>query len=1339
MNPTSPTSVAGGTKRPRQSPDDPFAPPPLTTSTSVSSASSSSFRNVSACNRCRLRKNRCDQHLPACASCEKSHTKCVGYDPITKKEIPRSYVYYLETRVSYLESLLEKSDIPFAVPEAFDTTSKARSENAVQTPTNETSTAYSAGDTAASVHVDDAVTRREGDQQGTAWARKQNEAEKLNKLVSNIGMVSVQGASDPRYLGSTSGISFARVVFAAVRSSVSSTSSERNGVRPSKPITSGIAAATDGTSMRDSFFGLHTKPAIKQAPFPSQELGLKLVELYFEHANPQIPILHRGEFMVLFNRVFTIDEGHRSARELYMLNIVFAIGAGIIWGDSDSAESRRSPQSPSPTERSPHLPSSKRQRLSSQQYQPEEYHASAIIHLESFLGTSPAADRPDGFGGGLEELQAVLLLAGFALLRPVAPGLWYIVGVAVRLGVDLGLHHEDGLGIEGSTGGDAGTVKSEDIGMTSIDGSGSGIGGKDIGLRERGRREWVRDLRRRLWWCIYSFDRLVSTCVGRPFGISDQVVTTEFPSLLEDSCITTAGFLATPHDSGKPSYKHVAHHYFKLRLLQSEILQVLQYQQAQQARASVANRGNHFIHTNLPSPFLHNFNSFRSWREDVDRRLWEWKESAPTKKQTGVQFSLEFLELNYWQAIIMLYRQSLSVPPMFAGEKSPTDEVNSPISTIEEHEDEESVFLKVAEAGQRVLRLYRQLHRVHLVNYTFLATHHLFMAGISFLYAIWHSSLVRSHLSMDDVDFTILAATSVLGDLIEKCPPAEACRDAFNRMSKATVQMCLSTTGFGNQSSGLHTRKTALTPQSSNGIGKGKLEEASPSVGCSRLGFPPQDLGKPDRYHRPIPSFDMNMRDLFPQTMSSSKTITRTVSSDSQSNRMGAIRPKQDPITCMPSSQAQGQTSHGFSIGENQNLSVDPTIDPSLSQQQFPILAQPTYPDLGLQNLEFADNTGGPFDLGFGFELDYDHDWSDGPQYDIFEGFFFGGSGASAKYGLPFLSTLASLTDHVSLFCCSRDQQVMAVFYHPRHQYLCSIECVFPLPSLIIVILLSIISSSVASPSSSISISPSTAHRALISDSHPASLTIDPLCRKVGVLDGGLGFWSTVILCEKDSECPSPRCKCIGKFDTYYADAARIHIMYGYRAEGLGTSDGHGIGICGPSSFMSSSTGNPWVIGRSLPPAPAMRPALSRGSLIGRRDTSPPSISTSQTNPQPPTESAPKSVSPSQPAAPQNLITSPRAVRISRPSTVPLECMNELILPGSGSRILRPVSCYDDEDCVRERRGNPVKCQCNGGYDEDFGGFIRFGYGIVLGYDAHPYPYGVGLCGAIITRGRPIG
>ena len=738
-----------GTKRHRA--EEPYDYPPVTsvtipslvsssstfstTSAPATSANSSSFRNVSACNRCRLRKNRCDQNLPACTSCEKAGVKCVGFDPITKREIPRTYVYYLESRVRYLEELLSEQKIPFGPSHDFDLGSK---------PLKDESTAHSPLLERSNPKENEIKRKRAdtGSDSGSEWEQKE-ESDKLNKLVSNIGMVSVQGASDPRFLGSTSGISFARVVFAAVKSSVPGGDRSHRG---SKQSSVGSAAATSGTSMRDSFFGLQTKPHIKPAPFPDRELGLRLVNLYFEHANPQIPILHRGEFLVLFGRAYAAKERRRSARELYMLNIVFAIGAGIILEDSST---KRSPSlgtnasSPPSLKPEPASPNSKRQKLSNQQRPPEEYHASAMMHLESFLGSTYAADRPEGYGGGLEQLQAVLLLAGFALLRPVAPGLWYITGVATRLGVDLGLHCEDGPSVDSAEESN-GPVKGQDIAMGSDHSEFASTG---VDPKERGRREWVRDLRRRLWWCVYSFDRLVSTCVGRPFGISDAVITTDWPSVLDDKDITPTGFLIPSHSFNGPSYKRVAHHYFRLRLLQSEILQVLQYRQAQRIHAKDREHKSPFMHTRLSCAFLQPFESFHAWRKDIDRRLWEWKESAPLQQDTTVNFSVKFLELNYWQAVIMLYRQSLSVPPTLAGEIGPHNDVESPMTpNADSYEDEDDIFLKVAEAGQRVLKLYRQLHRVHLVNYTYLATVHLFMAGIAFLYSIWHSPTVRSRL-----------------------------------------------------------------------------------------------------------------------------------------------------------------------------------------------------------------------------------------------------------------------------------------------------------------------------------------------------------------------------------------------------------------------------------------------------------------------------------------------------------------------------------------------------------------------------------------------------------------
>jgi len=53
------------------------------------------FRTVNACNRCRQRKNRCDQKLPACSGCEKYGVACVGYDPLLRRQIPRRFACHV--------------------------------------------------------------------------------------------------------------------------------------------------------------------------------------------------------------------------------------------------------------------------------------------------------------------------------------------------------------------------------------------------------------------------------------------------------------------------------------------------------------------------------------------------------------------------------------------------------------------------------------------------------------------------------------------------------------------------------------------------------------------------------------------------------------------------------------------------------------------------------------------------------------------------------------------------------------------------------------------------------------------------------------------------------------------------------------------------------------------------------------------------------------------------------------------------------------------------------------------------------------------------------------------
>ncbi len=187
---------SSGVKRIRT--DDLLASPPRASlpSPTPNAAVSPTFRNVSACNRCRQRKNRCDRKLPACWSCEKAGVRCVGFDPITKREVPRAYVYYLESRVTYLEGLLADNGISFAAGQDF-------AEGIQSPPGPPRASSFGIADKTVPGFDTPDLSRE-------SWAQEKDHERKLDNLVSNIGMVSVQGASVPRYLGSTSGISFAR-------------------------------------------------------------------------------------------------------------------------------------------------------------------------------------------------------------------------------------------------------------------------------------------------------------------------------------------------------------------------------------------------------------------------------------------------------------------------------------------------------------------------------------------------------------------------------------------------------------------------------------------------------------------------------------------------------------------------------------------------------------------------------------------------------------------------------------------------------------------------------------------------------------------------------------------------------------------------------------------------------------------------------------------------------------------------------------------------------------------------------------------------------------------------
>lgn len=423
-------------------------------------------------------------------------------------------------------------------------------------------------------------------------------------------------------------------------------------------------------------------------PFPARHLGEKFIDIYFNLANAQSPVLHRPSFERVFRRACAhieqeggnglpdpaagglTDKDHQHHSDLYFLYMVFAIATAM----SSRTDSM-----------------------------PERFHASAMLHMDGlFSSIAQTNNRLDG-------LKGILLLALYSIMRPAAPGVWYVLGAALRLAIDLGLHHEN-------------TPKAE--------------------------RTWdplAVDERRRLWWCTYALDRQLGLYLGRPFGIADDAIRTPLPA--EELEGWSWQEENKPPGDTRKTCRTIFIHIFRIRQIQSEIQQVL-YQSS----------------SSLPRQFA----SVEDWRKNVEERLQAWTETVPkSNADTNCGYNLGFIQLNYEQTRLLLYGLCPTVPhPTVAG------------------------FGVIADSGSRIIRLYRRLHHEGCINYTWLACHNLFMAGTSYLCALWHCAEVRRQTTVEQIDFNNLACMDVLSSMIDRCPAAQGCKDVFESLATATVKLC---------------------------------------------------------------------------------------------------------------------------------------------------------------------------------------------------------------------------------------------------------------------------------------------------------------------------------------------------------------------------------------------------------------------------------------------------------------------------------------------------------------------------------------------------------------------
>ncbi|KAL4894888.1 fungal-specific transcription factor domain-containing protein [Aspergillus ambiguus] len=605
----------------------------------------SSFRNVSSCTRCRQRKSRCDQQLPQCGACEKAGARCVGYDPLMKREVPRSYLYYLEDRINYFKNLLSEHGVQF-----------------------EPDTSLRMERSAAPDHRPSISDERD---LKASYKRR-------GSLASNSGTDST-------------------------RLSVPSPG------RSPREVPVDVAAQPEGDILHSTndpgcctahelLCALQPPRSMTQCPtLPNRDQASKLINFYFEQGYPQVPALHKGELAQLLNTTYSVPENHRPYG-LFLIYIVFAIGACIM---TDSEGNFRGGMD------GPTLGSKRKRNSSADVHPAEEYYTAAITQLHlAFRSCNEISSK-------LEGLEAAVLVAHLSLFYPVRPGPAYLVGLALRAAVDVKLYDEASPSLI------AGSYQAA------------------ISNEDSGQQDQLSEHCQRLWWSAYSLDRLVSPYTGRPFAIPDHLVTMGFSSVPEEMDITCHGI--SPNNK---LMNFLTSHLLQLRLLQSEIHEVLQYHHAQTFRNSSSISTGTTATTVLSSP-LDYFESFGSWKRDINRRLDEWKSCIPSREETGTWVPIVRLELDYWKTINLLYRHEVKVPSELAGMLPPSHMNATHLANGEGSKDDFTHF-KIVEASRKVLQSYRLVHHLDSGNCTFLATHNIFLAGTLFLFAIWNSQLIRN-------------------------------------------------------------------------------------------------------------------------------------------------------------------------------------------------------------------------------------------------------------------------------------------------------------------------------------------------------------------------------------------------------------------------------------------------------------------------------------------------------------------------------------------------------------------------------------------------------------------
>ncbi|GMM55328.1 Ppr1 protein [Maudiozyma humilis] len=697
--------------------------------------------SVSACKRCKLKKIKCDNTLPSCKGCERAKEPCISIDPATGEDVPRSYVLYLEDTVQLLLQRLKDENIDVStlrstIPTAgFDqpyqpTGNNGDSKSTYYLPNSEILGSFLI-EKGRCMKSEDAFQMKPnelkksfvlGGQYGNEEMVHGNQSSTTDEPTSDLNHISsLNTDATNAFLGDSSGVSFAKLVFTATN------------FEPDNLATGGGGVSKKSPSINDSIYKINDAD-FELTGLPSKLEAQGLVVRFFSYTNVQLPVLHREYFLKkYFEPVYGPWDYNVSLLSDYTdINASFELLEG-------SNNGQKQPSIIS----EPFISLKNKSLVGGQDIEttlPKEFEIPLFfLNIIFAIGYATNALEADlqkvamfkkrashfthalfGTQDKMEALSGTLLLVIYAIMRPNVPGVWYILGSALRLTVDLGLH-------------------TESVNLTFD--------------------PFTREMRRRLFWSVYSLDRQVCSYFGRPFGIPEESITTRFPSLLDDARI----HMVDPKNSNADlldysdnydysiSSKVVAIAMFKIRKIQAAIVKVL-----------------YAPNSELPREY----DNIENWRSKILQDLDNWYiEDVPKKPQSmNCSFNTFVFDLNYHYSKIVLYGLSPKCPTLTG-----------------------TSFSIVFNSTKGTIDVFHNLCITKKLSYTWVAVHNIFMTGMTYLYVIYYSGDAIVKDEYDVLEYTT-KVLHVLESLLGKCDSAKNCFHIYKTLTAVVKKLT-----FGSQ------------------------------------------------------------------------------------------------------------------------------------------------------------------------------------------------------------------------------------------------------------------------------------------------------------------------------------------------------------------------------------------------------------------------------------------------------------------------------------------------------------------------------------------------------------